>query len=211
MVRARSIVLCLALASATLSAAPRAAEASVSIAVRFDALVADADLIAEAEPLEHRSVWENGRIYTYTRLAIREAVAGADEREVWVRTMGGVVDKVGQLVDGEPVFAQGARTLVFLHRLRDVQQPTWVVSARAQGQYSIVRDLDPKTPVLERSSRVGTLVAPRVAATEGQRSLAAATTRPATTGPLAQDILQGRKLADAKRDIQARFRELHAR
>lgn len=213
MVRARSLLLCLALAFAAASSSPRSAEASISIAVRFDALVADADLVAEAEPTEHRSVWENGRIYTYTRLTIREAVAGTAERDVWVRTMGGVVDKIGQLVEGEPVFTEGTPTLVFLHKLRDVQQPTWVVSARAQGQYAILRDVDPKAPVLERSSRVGTLVAPRVAQAEAQKSVKAATApkvAPAT-GPLAQDLLHGRKLADAKRDIQARFRELHAR
>ena len=85
---------------------PTDAQASVSIAVGYDALVKDADSVGVVTPVESKSVWEEGRIYTYTRVKVEQGVAGelGTGAEGWVRTMGGVVGKIGQLVDGEPVF-----------------------------------------------------------------------------------------------------------
>jgi hypothetical protein len=87
------------LLAALLAAAPAAAvlvpsdaQASVSIAIPFDALVKDADSVGIATPVESKSVWEDGRIYTYTRLKVEQGVAGelGTGAEGWVRTMGGV-------------------------------------------------------------------------------------------------------------------------
>src|SRR5947208_13449238 len=89
------------------------AQASVSIAVGFDALVKDADGVAIVTPTEAKSVWEDGRIITYTKVRIDQSVAGDVGKEAWVRALGGVVGKIGQLVDGEPVFAPNKQTLLF--------------------------------------------------------------------------------------------------
>ena len=98
----------LAGASASGVLVPTDAQASVSIAVAFDALVKDADTVGVVTPVESKSVWEEGRIYTYTRVKVEQGVAGelGTGSEGWVRTMGGVVGKIGQLVDGEPVFTR---------------------------------------------------------------------------------------------------------
>ena len=108
-------------AGAALSAAvlvPTDAQASVSIAVGFDALVKDADSVGIVTPVEAKSVWEDGRIYTYTRVKVEQAVAGelGTNGEGWVRTMGGVVGKIGQLVDGEPVLTTGKSSLLFMRK-----------------------------------------------------------------------------------------------
>src|SRR4029077_4401592 len=87
------------------TAATRDAHASVSVAVLFEELVRDASAVATVTPLEQRSVWENGRIYSYSRVNVDALLVGAMPREVWIRTMGGVVGTIGQIVDGEPTFA----------------------------------------------------------------------------------------------------------
>lgn len=191
------------------------AHASVMIAVGFDALVTDADAVAVVMPDEARSVWEEGRIYTYTRLRVTDGVAGdTGGREVWVRTMGGVVGKIGQLVDGEPVFTPGKPALLFLRRFKS--GGTWEVSARAQGQFPVVFDEAKKQTRLVRSANVGMLLPPKSAPQKVEGPVA-----PQAEGPqagaatdvskirLAGDVLHDRPLDDAKKEIAAAWKRLH--
>ena len=89
---------------------------------------------------ESRAVWEDGRIYTYTHVRVdsrgrrRARQPGA---EAWVRTMGGVVGKVGQIVEGEAAFAPGRPSLLFL---RPGPVGAYVVTDRGQGQFPVVTD-----------------------------------------------------------------------
>src|SRR4051812_37325749 len=107
------------------------AGASVSVAIRFDALVKSADAVAVTTPLDGHSAWEDGRIYTYTRLRVDQTLASTRSLggEALVRTRGGVVGDIGQLVDGEPTFDVGRATLVFL---AESSPGTFVVTGRAQ-------------------------------------------------------------------------------
>ena len=111
---------------------PTDAHASVSIAVGFDALVKDADSVGVVTPVESKTVWEDGRIYTYTRVKVDQGVAGelGTGADGWVRTMGGVVGKIGQLVDGEPVFTTDKSSLVFLRKFEE-QRHVGGLGARA--------------------------------------------------------------------------------
>jgi len=174
------------------------AHASVSIQVSWDALLHDSTAAVVATPTETRSVWENGRIYTYAHLRVDRAVAGelAAGGDPWVRTMGGVVDKVGQLVDGEPVLAPGQASLLFLH---PGPPGAFVVTARGQGQFPVVADADPKAPPhLVRSSSAGALVPPRVPG-------------PVPAPPMAADVVHGRLVDDVARDVAAAWDRAHAR
>lgn len=189
------------------------ASASVSIAVAFDHLVKDADAVVVTTPLESRSVWEDGRIYTYTRVRVDQGIAGdlGAGADGWVRTMGGVVGKIGQLVDGEPVFVKDKPSLLFLRRFRE--GGIYEVSARAQGQYPIQVDEKTKVKKLVRSTAVGLLLPPKGRYVE-----------PAPTAPgalqtksievhahqlrLAQDVFHDRPLEDAAREIAATWRRL---
>lgn len=208
--------------------APTDAHASVSIAVAYDALVKDADAVGVATPVETKSVWEDGRIYTYTRVKIDQGVAGAltTGNDGWVRTMGGVVGKIGQMVDGEPVFTSGKPTLVFLRKFKD--GGTWEVSARAQGQYPIVSDETGKVRKVTRSAAVGVLYPPKalpvqpgpVTAPAGGVSTKSATADPSTPATpvagatdvkvrLAGEVLHDRPLDEVAKDIAATWKRLH--
>src|SRR5208282_5461651 len=140
------------------------AHASVSIQVTWDALLHESTAAVVATPTETRSVWENGRIYSYAHLRVDRAVAGelATGGDAWVRTMGGVVGKVGQLVDGEAVLGPGQSSLLFLH---PGPPGAYVVTARGQGQFPLVPDAtDAKAPPhLVRSTSAGALLPPRAA------------------------------------------------
>jgi hypothetical protein len=162
------------------------ARASVSIAATWDGLLHESSAAVVATPVESRAVWEEGRIYTYTRLSVDRAVAGelVSGSTVWVRTMGGVVGKVGQIVDGEPVFAPGRSSLLFLH---PGPVGAFEVTARGQGQFPVVVD-DPKLPArVVRSNSAGAIL-PRPASSSGSPRLAA-------------EVMHGRPVEDVARDI----------
>lgn len=198
---------------------PSDAQASVSIAVGFDALVKDADAVGVVTPTEQKAVWEDGRIYTYTRVKVDQGVAGdlGTGADGWVRTMGGVVGKIGQMVDGEPVFVVGKPSLLFLRKWK--AGGTWQVSARAQGQFPVTIDDTSKVKKVIRSANVGVLFPPKAKAADvANASSAAGATTPATTTPtvtddakirLAGEVLHDRPLDDAAREIAAAWKKLH--
>lgn len=194
--------------------APTDAHASVSIAVALDALVKDADAVGVATPLETKSVWEDGRIYTYTRVKIEQGIAGelGSGADGWVRTMGGVVGKIGQLVDGEPVFTPGKPSLVFLRKFKT--GGTWEVSARAQGQYPIVSDDSGKLRKVTRSAAVGVLYPPKVLA-QNPSEQPGPVTAPAAISPdaakirLAGEALHDRPLDDVAKELATSWKRLH--
>jgi hypothetical protein len=206
-------------------AAPGDAQASVSIAVGYDALVKDADAVGVVTPVESKTVWEEGRIVTYTRVKVDQGVAGdlGTGSEGWVRTLGGVVGKIGQLVDGEPVFTPNKSSLLFMRKWKT--GGTWEVSARAQGQFPVVLvaaagavDADKTNAVgqrrVMRSTAVGMLLPPKPAST------ATAGPAPVKTDPngaadrvaqvrLAGEVLHDRPLDEVTRDIAASWKTLH--
>jgi hypothetical protein len=135
----------------------RDGRASVSVAVTWDGLLRESSAAGILTPVESRSAWEDGRIYTYTRLSVDRSVAGALSAgsSVWVRTMGGVVGKIGQIVEGEAVFTPGHASLLFLH---PGPIGAFEVTARGQGQFPVVTD-DAKTPArVVRSNAMGAIV-----------------------------------------------------
>lgn len=192
-----ALVAVFSLSQAAETVAPREAHASVSIAVLFDALVKDAESVAVVTPVEQKSVWENGRICTYTRVRIDTPVSGnanaGDEK--WVRTLGGVVGKIGQTVDGEPTLVEGKPSLLFLHKR---EAGIFEVSARAQGQFPVVVDESKKMRLVKHAA-LGTLLPPRV--------LDAAKSNADTR--LANEVLHDRDLALAKTDIQRAWQRIH--
>lgn len=161
---------------------PPVAHASVSLAVTMAELVERAELVVVGVAMERRSQWESvgggKRIVTYTRVDVERAVYGAAPAELWVRTLGGVVDRIGQQVAGEPRLAIGERTLLFL----TPSDGAYVVAARAQGHFRVLSRDDGKQ-VLHPSPDSGTLVPRKDGA------------------PSAQKVLAGRELAPGVRHI----------
>lgn len=229
LVRTSLLVALVATAPAVGILVPSDAQASVSIAVALDALVKDADSVGIVTPIESKSVWEDGRIYTYTRVKVDQGVAGelGTGGEGWVRTMGGVVGKIGQMVDGEPVFTPTKASMIFMRKFK--QGGTWEVSARAQGQYPVIVEetADKKTiKKIVRSAAVGVLFPPKdvpvagppVAPAAGAGVLAPKTAASdgdttTTAGPsklrLANEVLHDRALDDVTREIATQWKKLH--
>jgi hypothetical protein len=172
---------------------PSDAPASVSIAVTWEGLLRESTAAALVTPEDGMAVWEGGRIYTYTHVRVDRRVAGeAPASDAWVRTMGGEVGSVGQLVDGEAALAPGQQSLLFL---KTGPVGAYTVTARGQGQF-VVKSGDPTAPPrLARSRSVGMLLPPRAT----------------TPGVLAADVMDGRSVDDVARDVAASWSALHAR
>ncbi len=185
-------VLSAAIATSVLSTGTRSARASVSVAIPFDTLVRASSAVVVGTATDQRSVWEGGRIYTYSRLHVDSAIAGElhEDDEAWVRTIGGLVGDVGQVVDGEAVLTVGRPSLLFLHRTT----LGFVVTARAQGQFGLYTDEQSQLRV-RKSSAVGALLPAK--GIDG-------------TVPLAADIIHGRAVADAVKDIAQAWSRAHA-
>lgn len=120
----------------------RPAGASVSRALRLEELTQRSRHILLSEPLDAYSQWERigGRkhIVTYTRVRTHEVLAGADpsDSEVLVRTLGGRVGELGELVHGEALLQLGERSVLFVMP----SQSALAVTAMAQGHYPLLKD-----------------------------------------------------------------------
>ncbi len=203
--------LLVALAAAGGLAIASDAGASVSLAVLFDDLVAESNTVDVVTPTESHSVWENGRIVTYTKVHVDDAVAGsaASGSDVWVQTLGGEVGDVGQMVEGEPNLVVGKPFLVFLRP--GPTSGTYWVTARAQGQFVVKREVGGSgTAVLrlQRNAAVGAILAPRTESVSLAQKRAPAFPIAATP---AQGALDARVLDDATKDIRAAWTRTHAR
>lgn len=161
--RLRRLALCFGLLSAVVIAGPtldgpRPAEASVSLRLTLDQLVRASRYVVVGVPAERYSMWEElgggRRIVTYTKVRVERAIVGAPDAEVWVRTLGGVVDGVGQYVAGEAQLTTGTRAVMFL-----AQAPgALVVTGLGQGLYPVVVPKDGGVPRLRAAPERPALV-----------------------------------------------------
>lgn len=168
---------------------PAPAQAAVSIAYTLDKLVSESTAVVVATSVEQRSEWAelggSRRIVTYTKLNVSEAVFGGATEGIWVRTLGGVVGRIGQQVSGEATLSLDEKAVIFLTHAID---GAWVVTGMGQGHYPVRRVADVRAPLVERlsaSPQVGTLVARRA----GE--------------PLAHARLVGRPVSEALSAIRA--------
>ena len=144
---------------------PREAQASVAIAVSLEDLARASSVIARVTAVDRESAWEDGRIVTYSRVRVDDVIAGAtpsSARELRIRTLGGSVGEVGQLVEGEPLLVPSESSIVFLTaRPSGAGLPVaLVVVGRAQGQLIVRRDVHGREIV--RIGAVGELVERRI-------------------------------------------------
>ncbi len=185
----------LAVASLSLDASEglgvgREAQASVSVLMSVDELMQLSNDVVVATAVERKSQWEDlpsgRRIVTYTRLVVDETVTGSGRSEIWVRTLGGKVGRLGQIVSGEAEIALDARALLFLADVDDGAGHTiTIVTGRAQGHFPL--DESGAEPVLKASPDAGLLLPRR---------------GPAVS---AQEVLVGKKLGEARPVLAASF------
>jgi len=128
--------------AAGLLALPRQAWASRSLAVGLPQLIAHSDRVALVTSQGGESDWEvigdRRRIVTYTRVRVDDLVTGeGSDGQLVVRTLGGRVGQIGQVVHGEARLLRGQPCLVFL---REPEPGVHRVTARAQGHFPIRPD-----------------------------------------------------------------------
>jgi hypothetical protein len=142
----------------------------VSLAVTVEQLVEHSELAVVGVATERHSKWETvaggKRIVTYTKVEVERTLFGTAPAELWVRTLGGVVDRIGQQVAGEPQLAAGGRTLLFL----TPSDGAHVVTARAQGHFRVMTTDDGKR-LLRPSPDTCALVPRKDGATPAQKAL----------------------------------------
>ncbi len=128
--------------STALTLPGRPATAGVARALSLRELVRASDRCLVATTLSAEGRWQHvggrRRIVTTSRLRIDEVVGGpADGAEIMVRTLGGQVGDIGQVVHGEAVLLLNQPMLVFL---TPTAEGVFAVTALAQGHYPIQRD-----------------------------------------------------------------------
>lgn len=128
-------------ASLGLASYARPARATLLRGLPLPALVQRSHRIAVLEPFAARCAWAEigGRrsLVTDTRVRVHEAwiETGDNATEFVVRTLGGQLDGVGELVHGQPELELGVRGLGFLQRGR--QAGVWWAVGMAQGHFPL--------------------------------------------------------------------------
>jgi hypothetical protein len=131
------------------------AAASLDVGVTVAELSRWSSAVAIVTVLESHSAWEGTRIVTLSRVHVDRLVAGTTSTaEPVIRTLGGTVGRLTQVVEGEAELAPGSRSMIFL---RESTDGTAFVTARAQGQFLLAEDRASR-PVLSRSPHLGELV-----------------------------------------------------
>jgi hypothetical protein len=186
---------CLPLAIVLLTAVPAGAialvagasiaEASLFREATLELLTQRSSLVIEGTPVEARTLWEETptsgrRIVTYTRVVPSRTVLGTASGDVWVRTLGGRVDKVGQIVEGEASLGLNRKALLFLR-----PGVAGVMSVTEMGQGHYLLQPDDKGVHRLRSLFPAHLVQPS----------------PDVTG--ARQVLEGKSIDDAAKAIVA--------
>jgi hypothetical protein len=149
MVARRRVAAILAALIALFLILPRA-DASVARAIRLADLVRTSQHVVVGVPGESFSRWEtvgpSRRIVTYTRVRVEETLAAEpSDSEILVRTLGGIVGDIGQVVYGEALLQRGERSLLFVHKLSDgklsiagMAQGHFPMKADAKGVYRVI-------------------------------------------------------------------------
>lgn len=137
---------------------PASANAAVSVAITLEELTTSSTHIVVATAGDKRSVWEDlpggRRIVTYTRFHVESSTGTSPGQDIEVRTLGGAVGNIGQLVNGDAKIGKGERALLFLLK---TSSGALVVNGLAQGHFPIRADKD-GNPKLFASPDAGSIV-----------------------------------------------------
>lgn len=115
------------------------------------ALIANADAVVVATPLEWRTRWTNPWIETVTTMHVDESIRGplAEGATFEVVELGGEYRGIGYAVPGAPRYPAGERVLLILGR---TDRGEWASKAMAIGKFAFTRDARGRE-LLERDER----------------------------------------------------------
>ncbi len=119
--------------------------ASTVLQLDLESLVANSQQIVDGTVTRVQPKVENGKVYTYTTIAVKEGLKGAQAGDtVTVRQLGGRTDDLATWVPGIPDFQAGERVIVFLEKANAHAMP--VVTGMSQGKFHIALGPDNVTP-----------------------------------------------------------------
>ncbi len=130
-------------ASGLACSVPGIARAGAALPITLKELVESSRMALVATPREAVSNWEreggSRRIVTYSRVEVQQPLAGQhpEAAELYVRTLGGRVGDIGQIVHGEAELTLGQSSVFFLH---DFDAGLFRITAMAQGHYPLIDD-----------------------------------------------------------------------
>ncbi len=171
----KRFTICVALPLAALLAltiAVPVARATVLRFVPFEEQVDSASVIVVAVAESSRPYWNASHSLIFTDVAFRveQTVKGEPGASLRVTLPGGVIDRVGQEVDGAPRFDSGARYVLFLEPTGD---GGFRVVGFSQGSYTVAKGADGKSKVAPQMAQAGNvhLLGAGSAAASGAQSL----------------------------------------
>jgi len=136
------------------------ASAAVVRALSLSELVATSRFAVLGTPTDMSSTWETigkrRRIVTYASVQVERALDGRSpgSSTVTIRTLGGRVGDIGQIVPGEAVLPKGQRAAFFLG---EIASDVYYVTGLAQGHYPLSADAAGEHR-LRRSPQIGELL-----------------------------------------------------
>lgn len=118
---------------------------AVMVKLETKDLAGQADAVVVGTVTASKAQWNEGKtkIFTLTTVKIIEAVKGDLKGEVAVRTFGGEVDGLAQMVPGMPQFKKDEEVVLFLKN----EDKAWHVVGLGQGKYVVLREKD-KDPIV---------------------------------------------------------------
>lgn len=194
--RFTTIALLLALGFTSQWITPHQAKASVAVELTVDDLVTQSDAVAIVTARSKTSRWEEGRIVTYTQVDVTRPIAGlaSASSSMVIRTLGGSVGNIGQIVHGEAILTIHEPCIIFVRILE--KQASALSSMLAYRIVGLSQGL--------LSVRTGDDRVPRIESNPHGLSLLRPTLRPSTTLSI-HNTLTGQTLDDAATHIQRRW------
>lgn len=130
----------IAVSAIAVLALARPAFATVTVSMRFDALVADSSAILRGEVVDVRSEWRTLRgeqiIVTRVRFKVERVLKGSASPIETLELLGGSIGETTMAVPGMPQFAVGDRDLLCLGRTGAL----FPVMGASQGRFRILTD-----------------------------------------------------------------------
>jgi hypothetical protein len=115
------------------------ARATLVRGLSLPVLVGRSQRIVVLEPLDavcrYADIGGRKSLVTDTQVGVHQSWSGAADRELVLRTLGGRLDGVAELVHGQPVLELGAPALAFLQLGRDGRK--WWTTGMAQGHFPL--------------------------------------------------------------------------
>lgn len=139
---------------------PRVARATQARALSLGELLQKSRHALLATPVEMACQWEtvggHRRIVTYSTIQVHRALDGRSpsDGDLAVRTLGGRVGDIGQIVHGEAILRVGKASALFL---QDIAPSVYSVTALAQGHFPLSPDRDGQNRLV-RGAKLGELV-----------------------------------------------------